>query len=85
MKIFRLFYVETEWIPSNVYDDNGYYDDYYDQYIDHEYTLGYFASKEAINKWTNKRVRDYGAIVDENEKRICYDEDLQFEEIEVIQ
>ena len=29
MKIYRLYYIEQEYIPSDVYDEDGYCDDYY--------------------------------------------------------
>ena len=51
MKIYRLYYLEQECIPSDYVDEDGYIDDYYDNYIDHDITLGYFANTKAINKW----------------------------------
>ena len=84
MKIYRLYYLEQEYIPSDVYDEDGYCDDYYDNWIDHDITLGYFANKQAINKWIDEHEDDYGNVVVTDEK-LCYDEDLQFEEIEVIE
>ena len=84
MKIYRLYYIGSEYVPSNVYDEDGYIDDYYDKWIDRDITLGYFANKQAINKWIDEHEDDYGNVVDANEK-LCYDEDLQFEEIEVIE
>lgn len=85
MKIYRLYYIETEWCPSNIYDEDGYCDDYYDTFIDHNCTVGYFINKEIINDWIEKRLNNFGEIEDENGGRICYDEDLQIEEIEVIE
>lgn len=84
MKIYRLYYLEQEYVPSDVYDEDGYCDDYYDSWIDHDITLGYFANKQAINKWIDEHENDYGNVVVADEK-LCYDEDLQFEEIEVIE
>ena len=84
MKIYRLYYLEQEYIPSDYIDEDGYTDDYYDDYVDHDITLGYFANTKAINKWIDEHEDDYGNVVVVNEK-VCYDEDLQFEEIEVIQ
>ena len=78
MKIYRLYYLEQEYIPSD------YIDDYYDNYIDHDITLGYFINTKAINKWIDEHEDDYGNVVVANGK-VCYDEDLQFEEIEVIE
>lgn len=84
MKIYRLYYIYSEYVPSDVYDEDGYIDDYYDNYIDHNITLGYFANTKAINKWIDEHEDDYGNVVVADEK-LCYDEDLQFEEIEVIE
>ena len=84
MKIYRLYYIEQEYVPSDVYDEDGYCDDYYDNWIDHDVTLGYFANKQTINKWIDEHEDDCGNVVVANEK-LCYDEDLQFEEIEVIE
>ena len=84
MKIYRLYYIEQEYIPSDVYDEDGYCDDYYDNWIDHDVTLGYFANKQVINKWIDEHEEDYGNVVVTDEK-LCYDEDLQFEKIEVIE
>ena len=84
MKIYRLYYLEQEYIPSDVYDEDGYIDDYYDEWIDHDITLGYFANKQAINKWIDEHEDDYGNVV-VTDGKLCCDEDLQFEEIEVIE
>lgn len=84
MKIYRLYYLYQEYIPSDCVDEDGYIDDYYDNYVDHDITLGYFANTKAINKWINEHEDDDGNVVVANEK-LCYDEDLQFEEIEVIE
>ena len=78
MKIYRLYYLEQEYIPSDYIDEDGYIDDYYDDYVDHDITLGYFANTKAMNKWIDEHEDDYG-------EKLCYDEDLQFEEIEVIE
>ena len=84
MKIYRLYYIGSEYVPSNVYDEDGYIDDYYDKWIERDITLGYFVNKQAINKWIDEHEDDYGNVVVADEK-LCYDEDLQFEEIEVIE
>lgn len=84
MKIYRLYYLYQEYILSNYVDEDGYADDYYDNYVDHDITLGYFANTKAMNKWINEHEDDCGNVVVENEK-LCYDEDLQCEEIEVIE
>ena len=84
MKIYRLYYIEQEYIPSDVYDEDGYCDDYYDNWIDHDITLGYFTNTKAINKWIDEHEDDYGNVVVADEK-LCYGEELQFEEIEVIE
>ena len=84
MKIYRLYYLEQEYIPSDYVDEDGYTDDYYDDYVDHDITLGYFANTNAINKWIDEHEDDYGNVVVSDEK-LCYDEDLQFEKIEVIE
>ena len=84
MKIYRLYYLEQEYIPSDYIDEDGYIDDYYDNYVDHDITLGYFANVKAINKWIDEHEDGYGNVVVANEK-LCCDEDLQFEEIEVIE
>ena len=84
MKIYRLYYLEQEYIPSDYVDEDGYIDDYYDNYVDHDITLGYFANTKAMNKWIDEHEDDYRNVVVTDEK-LCYDEDLQFEEIEVIE
>ena len=56
MKIYRLYYLEQECIPSDYVDEDGYIDDYYDNYIDHDITLGYFANKVFILCGTNTQV-----------------------------
>ena len=84
MNIYRLYYLEQEYIPSDYIDEDGYIDDYYDNYVDHDITLGYFANKQAINKWIDEHEDDCGNFMVADEK-LCYDEDLQFEEIEVIE
>ena len=83
MKIYRLYYVEQEHIPSGYADNDGYVDDYYDTYVDHDITLEYFSNKQAINKWIDEHTICGGIFIDN--KLVCYDEDLQSEEIEVIE
>lgn len=93
MKIYRLYYLEQEYIPSDYVDEDGYIDDYYDNYVDHDITLGYFANTKAMNKWIEEHEDDEGNIVEFVDKKfgygynhvLCYDEDLQCEEIEVIE
>ena len=84
MKIYRLYYLEQEYIPSDYIDEDGYIDDYYDEWIDHDITLGYFANKQAINKWIDEHENENEEIWNED-KYVCYDSELQIEEIEVIQ
>lgn len=84
MKIYRLYYLYQEYIPSNYIDEDGYADDYYDDYVDHDITLGYFTNTKAMNKWIDEHEDHYKNVIVENEK-LCYDEDLQCEEIEVIE
>ena len=84
MKIYRLYYLEQEYIPSDYIDEDGYIDDYYDDYVDHDITLGYFANTKAMNKWIDEHEDDYRNVV-VTDGKVYYDEDLQFEEIEVIE
>lgn len=85
MKIHRLYYLEQECIPSNYIDEYGYVDDYYDNYVDHDITLGYFANTKAINKWIDEHITHTNGDVFIDNKFVCYDKDLQSEEIEVIE
>ena len=84
MKIYRLYCIGSEYVPSNVYDEDGYIDDYYDKWIDRDITLGYFANKQAINKWIDEHENENEEILNED-KYVCYNLELQIEEIEVIQ
>ena len=84
MKIYRLYYLEQEYIPSDYIDEDGYIDDYYDKWIDRDITLGYFANKQAINKWIDEHENENEKILNED-KYVCYDLDLRMEEIEVIE
>ena len=85
MKIYRLYYVEQEYVPSDVCGEDGYIDDYYDDWIDHDITLGYFANKQEINKWIDENEDEDGEIWDKEGRHVCSDSDLQMEEIEVIE
>lgn len=87
MKIYRLYYLEQEYIPSDYIDEDG-YDDDYDDYVDHDITLGYFVNTKAMDKWIEEHEDNDGNIVEFVDKKfdyVCYDEDLQCEEIEVIE
>ena len=84
MKIYRLYYLEQEYIPSDYVDEDGYTDDYYDNYVDHDITLGYFANTKAMNKWINEHIAHTNGDVFIDNKFVCDDEGLQYEEIEVI-
>lgn len=46
MKIYRLYYLEQEYIPSGYTDMDGFSDDYYDQIVDKEYTVGYLQAQK---------------------------------------
>ena len=83
MKIYRLYYIEQEYVPSDYVDEDGYIDDYYDDYVDRDITLGYFANKQAINKWIEEHEDEEGELWDKNGRNICSDSALQIEEIEV--
>lgn len=87
MKIYRLYYIDSEYVPSNVYDEDGYCDDYYDSWIDHDITLGYFTNKEAINKWIDEHCNERNKLdnIIINNNFICCVQDLKQEEIEVIE
>ena len=85
MKMYRLYYIEQEYIPSDVYDEDGYCDDYYGSWIDHDITLVYFTNKQAINKLIDDHENKNGAILNSEDKYICSDSELQMEEIEVIE
>lgn len=84
MKIYRLYYLYQEYISSDYIDEDGYCDDYYDNYVDHDITLGYFANTKVMNKWIDEHEDDNGNVVVADEK-LCYDEDLQYEEFEVVE
>lgn len=84
MKIYRLYHIEQDYVPSNYVDKDGYTDDYYDTWIEHDYTLGYFANKQAINRWIEDNIEENGMIVIDGQV-VCYDEELQIEEIKVIE
>ena len=84
MKIYRLYYLEQEYIPSDYVDEDGYIDDYYDDYVDHDITLGYFVNTKTMNKWIDEHITHTNGGVFIDNKFVCYDEGLQYEEIEVI-
>ena len=41
MKIYRIYTEETECIPSDVVDEDGYTDERYDRYETHQTTIKY--------------------------------------------
>lgn len=83
MKIYRLYHVEQAYVLSDYVDEDGYIDDYYDTWIDNDYTLGYFANKQAINRWIEDNEENGKIVIDG--QVVCYDEDLQISEIGVIE
>lgn len=69
MKIYRLYYLEQEYIPSDYIDEDG-YDDYYDNYVNHDITLGYFANTKAVNKWIEEHEDNDGNIIEFVDKNL---------------
>lgn len=41
MKIYRIYHIEDEYVPSDYIDEDGYIDDYYDDWIYHDITDKY--------------------------------------------
>ena len=68
MKIYRIYTEETECIPSDVIDEDGYIDERYDSYETHQTTIKYVDSYEKLEKF----IDNCGII-----------EDVYYEEIEV--
>ena len=68
MKIYRIYTEDTEYVPSDVIDEDGYIDEMYDDYEVTETTIKYVDSFEKL-----KRFIDNCGI----------GEDLAYEEIEV--
>lgn len=58
MKIYRIFTIDYEYVPSDYVDEDGYVDDYYDKWIENEITLQYCDSLESANKWIKENCDD---------------------------
>ena len=68
MKIYRIYKEETYCIPSDVYDEDGYWDERYDTYETIQTTIKYVDSYEKLSNFIDN----------------CHiKEDLDYEEIEV--
>jgi hypothetical protein len=68
MKIYRIYKEETECIPSDVYDEDGYREDRFDSYEVVQTTIKYVDSFEKLSKFIDN----------------CgIKEDIYYEEIEV--
>jgi hypothetical protein len=68
MKIYRIYKEETECIPSDVYDEDGYIDERYDEYEVVQTTIKYVDSFEKVSDFIDN----------------CgIKEDIYYEEIEV--
>ena len=68
MKIYRIYKEETEYIPSDIVDDDGYTDDIYDRYETTQTTINYVDSYDKLSEF-----------IDNCDIR----EDVYYEEIEV--
>lgn len=68
MKIYRIYTEETEYIPSDVVDEDGYTDDRFDSYETTQTTIKYVDSYEKLSNF-----------IDNCDIR----EDVYYEEIEV--
>ena len=51
MTIYEVFYLEEEIIDGNVYDDDGYHDDYYDYTIQQHISVKYYQNREDAIKY----------------------------------
>lgn len=60
MTIYRIYYIDYEYIPSDYYDEDGYCDDYYDNWIEKDITVKYVDSLDKVNQFAmqNKEI-DY--------------------------
>ena len=68
MKIYRIYIEETDCIPSDVVDDDGYTDERYDRYETHQTTIKYVDGYDKVSDFIdNCGIR----------------EDVYYEEIEV--
>ena len=45
MLIYEVYYIETETIDSDFYDEDGYHDDYYDYIIQQHINVKYYRNK----------------------------------------
>ena len=60
MTIYEVFYIDYEHINNNVYDEDGFYDDYFDYDIEIKVPVKYFDTEEkAKNYIENKVDKDY--------------------------
>lgn len=75
MTIYRLFTIEEEYIPSDYVDEDGYIDDYYDEWKETEITLAYCDNKETVKKWLDSNC----------DEKTLFSEDVNIEEIEVLE
>lgn len=53
MKIYRIYTEETECIPSDVYDEDGYRDERYDDYEVVQKTIKYVDSLKKVKHFIN--------------------------------
>lgn len=53
MKVYQVYYEDYNYINNNVYDDEGYHDDYYDEEIITQIPVKYFDCKNKAFKFIN--------------------------------
>lgn len=57
--IYKIYYIEEEYIPSDYVDEDGYTDDYYDQWIEHEIVVKYVDDIKKYYEFCEQHKNDY--------------------------
>ena len=69
MIIYEVFYIDYEHVDSNIYDEDGYHDDYFDYDIEIKKPVKYFDTEEKAKNYIDNEAD--------------YDKDYYYHEMEV--
>ena len=71
MTIYEVFYIDYEHVNNNVYDEDGFHDDYFDYDIKIKRPIKYFDTEEKAKSYID------------NKDKADYDKDYYYQAIEV--
>jgi hypothetical protein len=56
MTIYEVFYINYEYVNNNIYDEDGFHDDFYDEIVEEKIPVKYFDTEEKAKNYIENKV-----------------------------